>query len=76
MDWNEQIVLRTLQGAGEYPGVQLQLLLQSLEHYPDALPAIADAICDMGKWYEQHAEELEAEGRRRKGGAEIVNLQK
>lgn len=76
MDWQKQIVRRTLEGAGEYPGVQLHFLLNRLESHPDALPAIADAICDMGKWYERHADELKAEGRRRNGGAEIINLEK
>lgn len=76
MNWSKDIVRRTLEGAGEYPGVQLQFLLTRLEQYPDSLPAIADAIRDMGHWYEQHANELEAEGRRLAGGAEIINLKK
>jgi len=76
MNWSKDIVRRTLEGAGEFPGVQLQFLLIRLEQYPDSLPAIADAIRDMGQWYQQHAEELEAEGRRRAGGAEVINLQK
>ncbi|MEX1234398.1 MAG: hypothetical protein WEB56_05365 [Roseovarius sp.] len=74
MDWDKQIVRRTLEGAGEYTGVQLQLLLTRLEHCPEALPAIVDAIRDMGEWYQQHADELEAEGRRRAGGAEVLNF--
>jgi len=76
MIWEKQIVRRTLEGAGEYPGVQLELLLRRLEACPEALPHIADAIRDMGHWYARHADELEAEGRRRAGGAEIVTLQK
>lgn len=76
MDWEKQIVRRTLEGAGEYPGVQLQFLLQRLEHYPEAVTAIADAIRDMGEWYQQHADELEAEARRRNGGAEVTTIQK
>lgn len=28
MDWEKQVVRRTMQGAGEYPGVQLQILLR------------------------------------------------
>lgn len=72
MDWQKTVVRRTLEGAGEYPGVQLQFLLQRLEGYPDTLPAIADAIRDMGEWYQRHADELEAEAHRRTGGAEIV----
>lgn len=74
MDWEKQVVRRTMEGAGEFPGIQLQILLRHLEAYPDALPAIADAIRDMGEWYQRHADELEAEGRRRKGGADVVAL--
>jgi len=76
MDWQKQVVRATIEGAGDYPGVQLQFLLQRLEHCPDALPVIADAIHDMGEWFEQQARELESEGRRRKGGAETVTLEK
>ncbi|QIE42325.1 hypothetical protein G5B39_10495 [Rhodobacteraceae bacterium SC52] len=75
MDWEKQVVRRVMEGAGEYPSVQLQCLLQRLEGCPEALPHIADAIRDMGHWYERHADELEAEGRRRAGGAEIITLQ-
>ena len=74
MDWERQIVRRTLEGAGDYPGIQLQFLLQRLEQHPETIPAIADAIRDMGEWYLQHAAELEAEGRRRNGGADVVPL--
>ena len=74
MDWEKQVVRRTMQGAGEYPGVQLQILLRRLEAYPEALPAIVDAIRDMGEWYLRHADELDAEYRRRNGGAEVVTL--
>ena len=74
LDWQKEVVRRTLEGAGDYPGIQLQFLLQRLEQHPEAIPAIADAIRDMGQWYLQHAAELEAEGRRRKGGAEVVTL--
>lgn len=74
MNWQKDVVRRTLEGAGEYPAVQLELLLNRLEACPDALPCIADAIRDMGAWFAQHADELEAEGRRRAAGAEIVDL--
>ncbi|QYX55511.1 hypothetical protein K1T73_10395 [Roseovarius sp. SCSIO 43702] len=74
MTWEKQIVRRTLEGAGEYPGVQLQFLLQRLEHTPEAVTAIADAIRDMGEWYQQHADELDAEARRRNGGAEVMSI--
>jgi len=76
MDWQKQIVRRTLEGAGDQTGAQLQFLLQRLEAHPEALPAIADAIRDMGEYLERQADELKAEGRRRNGGAEIVTLQK
>jgi hypothetical protein len=35
---------------------------------------IAVAICDMNEWYQRHADELEAGGRRRNGGAEVIGL--
>ncbi|MAC77572.1 MAG: hypothetical protein CML66_05865 [Rhodobacteraceae bacterium] len=75
-DWNKQVVRRTLEGAGPYPGVQLHFLLMRLEQFPEALPAIAAAVRDMGAWYQAQADELEAEGRRRAGGAEILDLKK
>ena len=74
MDWQKTVVRKTLEGAGEYPSVQLQFLLQRLETCPEALPAIAGAIRDVGEWYLQHAKELQAEGRRRNGGADIITL--
>jgi len=76
MNWSKEVVRRTMEDAGEYPGVQLQLLLMRLEQYPETLPAIADAIRDMGNWYLNHADELEAEKLRRSGGAEVVDLTK
>ena len=76
MDWDKMIVRRTLEGAGDQTGAQLQFLLQRLEAHPEALPAIADAIRDMGEYLERQADELKAKGRRRNGGAEIVTLQK
>ena len=72
MDWQKDVVNRTVQGAGEYPGVQLQFLLMRLEQHPESLPAIAAAIRDMGVWFERHADELEAEVRRRNGGADTT----
>lgn len=74
MNWSKDIVRRTLEGAGEYPGVQLQFLLIRLEQHPDALPAIADAIRDMGQWYEQHANELKAEVARRQATAKLAEI--
>jgi ABC-type nitrate/sulfonate/bicarbonate transport system substrate-binding protein len=74
IDWQKDVVRRTLEGAGDYPGVQLQFLLQRLEEHPEAVSAIADAIRDMGHWFLAHAAALDAEGRRRNGGAEIVDF--
>ena len=72
--WEKKVVRATLEGAGDFPSVQLELLLRRLETRPDTLPVIAEAIRDMGHWLQSQAEALEAEGRRRAGGAEIVNL--
>lgn len=76
MDWQKDVIRATMAGAGEFPGVQLQFLLQRLEACPNALPHIAEAIRDMAAWFEWQAQELEAEGRRRAGRGEIVSLQK
>jgi hypothetical protein len=72
MNWAKDVVQRTIEGAGDYPRVQLAFLLRRLEALPGALPAIAAAIRDMGQWFARHADALEAEGRA--GGAEIVSL--
>ena len=61
MDWETQIVRRTLEGAGEHPAAQLQFLLQRLEACPEALPAIVNAIEDMGDFQAQQATALRAE---------------
>ena len=74
MNWTKDVVRRTLEGAGENPGVQLHFLLMRLEGHPEAMPAIVAAIRDMGKWFQDQADALEAEGRRRAGGAEIVRF--
>lgn len=73
MNWDKEIVRRTMEGAGQYPGVQLQLLLRRLEQYPDSVPAIADAIRDMGNWYMQHADALDGERLHRQSG-EVVKI--
>jgi hypothetical protein len=74
MNWEEDVVRSTLEGAGDYPDVQLLFLLRRLEAHPGSLPVIAAALRDMGQWFARHADELEDEGRRRDGGAEIVSL--
>ena len=76
MDWQKQIVRRTLEGAGDQTGAQLQFLLQRLEAHPEALPAIADAIRDMGEYLELHAAKLEADARPRNREIDIFPLQK
>jgi ABC-type nitrate/sulfonate/bicarbonate transport system substrate-binding protein len=70
-DWDKQIVRATIERAGENTGVQLQFLLMRLEQYPDALPAIAEAVEDMGAWCQQQAEALRAEGARRDAQAKL-----
>lgn len=71
MNWSKEIVQRTMQGAGENTGVQLQFLLMRLEQYPDALPAIAEALDDMGAWHLQQAEALRGEVARRGAKAKL-----
>lgn len=74
MNWQKKIVRRTLEGAGDNPGVQLQFLLQRLEAHPEALPAIADAIYDMGRWSEKQAEALRAELARREARDRLAEI--
>lgn len=74
MDWQKQIVRRTVEGAGDNPGAQLQFLLQRLEAYPEALPAIANAIYDMGRWSEKQAEALRAELARREARDRLTEI--
>lgn len=79
MDWQKKITRRVMEGAGEHTGVQLEFLLQRLETCPEALPAIADAMEDMGRWSDQQAAALRAEMARREARdrlAEIVNQEK
>jgi hypothetical protein len=58
MNWDKEIVQRKMQGAGDYPGVQLQFLLTHLDQKTESVRTIADAIRDMGGWYLKHAEAL------------------
>lgn len=74
MDWDKSVVRVAMQCAGDTPGMMLQFLLQRLETCPDALPAIADAIDDMGRYHHGHAGLLRKEIQRRNGGAEVVAL--
>lgn len=76
MNWQKQVTRRVMESAGELTCVQLEFLLQRLESCPEALPAIADAMEDMGRWSEQQAAALRAEMARRAARdrlAEIVN---
>ncbi|MCC6000009.1 MAG: hypothetical protein JJU19_03990 [Pararhodobacter sp.] len=74
MDYQKLMVRRTLEGAGENTGIQLQFLLQRLESYPDAWGAIIESIEDMATWAQAQADALDAEAHRRNGGAEVVKL--
>ncbi len=76
MNWDKMIVRRTMEGAGDQTGAQLQFLLTHLENSPEALPAIIAAIEDMAEFQDQQAKALRAEIHRRQGGAEIIKLQK
>lgn len=72
MDWQKQIVRKTLEGAGDQTGAQLQFLLLRLEACPEALPAIVAAVEDMAEFQDQQAKALRAELHRRNGGAEVA----
>jgi hypothetical protein len=74
MNWERDVVQATVAGAGRHAAVQLAFILRRLEALPGSLPIIADAIRDLGRWLDAQADLLEAEGRRRDGGAEIVSL--
>lgn len=74
--WNKQVVRKTMESAGQFPGVQLHFLLMRLEQHPAALPAIEAASRDMSEWYQRQADEQEAEGRRRVGMADKLNTEK
>jgi hypothetical protein len=76
MNWEQTVVQRTLEGAGKHTAAQLIFLLRRLEAHPDALPAIAATIRDMAEYFARQADALEAEGRRRDGGAEVIRLQR
>lgn len=76
MDFQKLMVRRTLEGAGENTGMQLQFLLQRLEAYPDAWGAIIEAVEDMATWAQAQAVALEVERRRRAAGAEVIDLKK
>lgn len=73
--WAEFVVDATLAQAAGNERAQLFFLLQRLEACPDALPAIADAVDDLAQMNLRDADALRAEVRRRKGGAEIIQLQ-
>lgn len=60
MDWEKQVTRRVMECAGEHSSAQLQFLLQRLEAHPEALPTIALAMEDMGRWYQAQAAGLDA----------------
>ncbi len=74
MNWEKDVMRRTMEGAGEYPGVQLQFLLQRLEYCPEAVTAIADAVEDMGNWYLEHADALDAVSASRQASAKLAEI--
>lgn len=74
MSWDRHVVRATMMGAGDYPTVQLEFLLRRLEGVPGASAAIAASIRDMGEFYLQQADMLEAEGRRY--AAHVIELHK
>ena len=79
MDWEKQVTRRVMECAGEHSSAQLQFLLQRLKAHPETLPAIAQAMEDMGRWSDQQAAALRAEMARREARdrlAEIVNQEK
>ena len=51
---------RVVSSAGAHPEVMFTLLLRKLEAHPEALPAIAGALEDMGRWYQSQAAGLDA----------------
>lgn len=63
MDWHTHVVTRVMSSAGAHPEVMLTLLLRKLEAHPEALPAIAGALEDMGRWYQSQAAGLDAVAR-------------
>lgn len=70
--WAEVVVDASLAQVAGNEQAYLFFLLQRLEAYPEALPAIADAFRDLADANLREADALEAELRRRKGGAEII----
>ena len=60
MDWQTQVVGRVMSCAGDHPEVMLTLLVRKLEAHPEALPAVAGALEDMGRWYQSQAAGLDA----------------
>ena len=60
MDWENAVVRRVEESAGAHPEVMLTLLLRRLERHPEAVKAIAQALEDMGRWYQAQAAGLGA----------------
>ena len=60
LNWEDDIVARMLRTSEGYESVQLQFLLRRLEQHPETLPAIVDALEDMGAWCSAEAAGLNA----------------
>ena len=75
MTW-DRICRRTMEAVGDDTGAALDLLLRRLETVPGAGVAIADVMDAMAERDVAHAAALRAEVIRRKGGTEVITLQK
>ncbi|NHQ75186.1 hypothetical protein HAT86_12040 [Roseovarius gahaiensis] len=76
MNWEKDVIRRTMEAVGEDTGAALDMLLRRLDGVPGATDAIADVVQAMAERHAAHAGELRAEIRRRNGGAEIIELEK
>lgn len=65
MGWQKHVARHIMQISGNFPGVQLHLLLKRLEQYPETQPATATATQDMETWCLALQAHQEAENRRR-----------
>lgn len=66
-DQIERILATIKESAEEHPMVFLELLARRALHEngAEAIPQLAQACEDMGRWYQAQADALEAEGRKR-----------
>jgi hypothetical protein len=63
----ENITALVLKSAEKHPLVFIELMARRMlqENSDEAIPQLAQASEDMGRWYEAHASALETEGRKR-----------